>query len=148
MRTREYGGFSRKFLRQYLFLRRFSQNFLFSRHISENLYKIGENVRGSLEIFFAKLEFQNRRNFAFLRKDRRHFPSTLGLTNKKQDNFDQIDADNLVKWIGVCINRKKLKKNFLMKELLNTLATLIYAFRSIHVCHRKYNESRDQVPLY
>jgi hypothetical protein len=52
----------------------------------------------------------------------KHGPAA-GLTNKKQEYFDQIDANNLVKQSGFRIKRKKNKNIFLKEEHKRNLKT-------------------------
>ncbi len=69
----------------------------------------------------------------------------------KQDNFDQIHANNIAKRSGVCIYRKNNKNNnFLADEHLINFKTCRDPYLGLDLlmqCQQKSNPSHDPVPV-
>jgi hypothetical protein len=72
------------------------------------------------------------------------------LTNKKQDNSDQIHADNTVKRMGFSITARSMKMFIFWtgaEEKLQSMIQPLFMLIFSHACQPSSNPSRDPVPL-
>ncbi len=73
------------------------------------------------------------------------------LTNRKQENVDQIQANNVIKRSGVLVKRNKYINNFCLKQghlkKFKTLLLPLFRPRSTNACQQNFNSSRDPVPF-